>query len=45
MEEKHSVLPGGTCMVRVAFEDCMEHTFINYAGSSLRCYFAGLGPG
>ena len=44
MEEKHSGLPGGTCMVRVAFEDCMEHTFINDLDSSMCCYFAGLGP-
>ena len=31
-------------MVRVAFEDCMEHTFINDLDSSMCCYFAGLGP-
>ena len=42
MEEKHSGLPGGTCMVRVAFKDGMERTFINDLDSSMCCYFAGL---
>ncbi len=42
MEEKHSGLPGGTCMVRVASENGMERTFINDMDSSMCRCLAGL---
>ena len=29
IEEKHSDLPGGLCLVRVLFEDGIERAFIN----------------
>jgi hypothetical protein len=42
VEEKHSVLEGGICMVRVLFDDGEERSFINDMDSALCCYFAGL---
>lgn len=36
MEEKHSVLPDGTCMVHMAFEGGMERTSINDPNSFAR---------
>jgi hypothetical protein len=42
VEEKHSVLPGGICLVRVLFEDGIERSFINDLDSELCCYYAGL---
>ncbi len=42
MENKHSGLPGGACMVRAASENGMERTDINDMGSSLCCCLAGL---
>jgi hypothetical protein len=42
VEEKHSTLPGGLCLVRVLFEDGIERAFINDLNSEGCCYYAGL---
>lgn len=42
IEEKHSTLPGGLCIVRVLFEDGIERAFINDLNSEGCCYYAGL---
>jgi hypothetical protein len=42
VEEKHSTLPGGLCLVRVLFEDGIERAFINDLNSECCCYYAGL---
>jgi hypothetical protein len=42
IEEKHSILPGGICMVRILFEDGIERSFINDLDSELCCYYAGI---
>ncbi|OGW39262.1 MAG: hypothetical protein A2Y97_00960 [Nitrospirae bacterium RBG_13_39_12] len=42
IEEKHSTLPGGLCLVRVLFEDGIDRTFINDFNNESCCYYAGL---
>ncbi|MBI5740996.1 MAG: DUF3553 domain-containing protein [Nitrospirae bacterium] len=42
VEEKHSQLSGGFCLVRVMFEDGNERSFINDLDSALCCYYAGV---
>ncbi len=42
VEEKHSELPGGLCLVRVLFEDGIERAFINDLNSESCCFYAGL---
>jgi hypothetical protein len=42
VEEKHSHLSGGFCLVRVVFEDGNERSFINDLDSSHCCYYAGV---
>lgn len=42
VEEKHSTLQGGICLVRVLFEDGIERIFINDLDSECCCYYAGL---
>jgi len=42
VEEKHSQLSGGSCLVRVMFEDGNERSFINDLDSALCCYYAGV---
>ncbi|MBF0505816.1 MAG: DUF3553 domain-containing protein [Nitrospirae bacterium] len=42
IEEKHSNLPGGFCLVRILFQDGKERSFINDLNSELCCYFAGV---
>ena len=42
VEEKHSVLPGGTCLVRILFEDGTERSFINDLNNECCCYYTGL---
>ena len=42
VEEKHSVLPGGICLVRIAFSDGIERSFINDLNNECCCYYAGL---
>ncbi|RJQ45036.1 MAG: DUF3553 domain-containing protein [Nitrospiraceae bacterium] len=42
IEEKHSQLTGGFCLVRIMFEDGNERSFINDLDSALCCYYAGV---
>ncbi|MDA8387176.1 MAG: DUF3553 domain-containing protein [Nitrospiraceae bacterium] len=42
VEEKHSLLEGGICMVRVLFEDGQERSFLNDMDSEFCCYYSGL---
>ncbi|NWF75420.1 MAG: DUF3553 domain-containing protein [Nitrospirae bacterium] len=42
IEEKHSSLPGGICIVKVLFQDGIERTFINDLDHECCCYYAGL---
>jgi hypothetical protein len=42
VEEKHSTLEGGFCLVRVLFDDGVERSFINNLDSDMCCYIAGL---
>lgn len=42
VEEKHSILDGGFCMVRVAFEDGEERVFINDLENHCCCYYSGV---
>lgn len=42
IEEKHSQLTGGFCLVRILFEDGAERSFINDLDSALCCYYAGI---
>lgn len=42
IEERHSTLPGGICIVRILFEDGIERSFINDLDSQCCCYYLGL---
>ena len=42
VEEKHSNLPGGSCLVRIKFEDGSERSFINDMDNVLCCCHAGI---
>lgn len=42
VEETHSTLAGGFCMVRVIFDDGTERSFINDLDHECCCYYAGL---
>lgn len=42
VEERHSSLAGGFCMVRIRFDDNIERTFINDLDNECCCYFAGI---
>lgn len=42
IEESHSNLAGGFCMVRVIFADGTERSFINDLDHECCCYYAGL---
>jgi hypothetical protein len=42
VEEKHSTLPGGTCLVRIVFEDGIERSFINDLNNESCCYYTGI---
>jgi len=42
IEERHSQLAGGFCMVKVLFEDGEERSFINDLDNECCCYYAGL---
>lgn len=42
VEEKHSCLSGGFCMVRVLFEDGKERSFINDLDNESCCYYFGV---
>ena len=42
IEEKHSSLSGGFCMVRVLFDDGVERSFINDLDNQSCCYYFGI---
>jgi len=42
VEEKHSTLPGGICLVRILFADGVERSFMNNLNDESCCYYAGL---
>ncbi len=42
VEESHSTLDGGFCLVRVLFDDGIERSFINDLDNECCCYYAGL---
>ena len=42
VEEKHSSLEGGFCLVRLMFEDGIERSFINDMDNECCCYYAGV---
>jgi hypothetical protein len=42
VEEKHSTLPGGICLVRILFADGVERSFMNNLDNENCCYYAGL---
>lgn len=42
VEEMTSVLIGGTCLIRIQFEDGQQRTFNNDLDSELCCYYFGV---
>ncbi len=42
VEERTSIVPGGTCLVRLLFEDGQQRTFNNDLDTEQCCYFFGL---
>ncbi|MEW6601726.1 MAG: hypothetical protein AB1499_12215 [Nitrospirota bacterium] len=42
IEERHSGLSGGFCMVRILFDDGNERSFINDLDNSHCCFYAGM---
>ncbi len=42
VEEKHSTLAGGFCLVRILFDDGIERAFINDLDNECCCYYAGI---
>ena len=42
VEEMTSIVPGGTCLVRLLFEDGQQRTFNNDLDNEQCCYFFGL---
>jgi hypothetical protein len=42
VEEMTSSVPGGTCLVRIMFEDGRQRTFNNDMENDLCCYFFGV---
>ncbi len=42
VEEMTSTIEGGTCLVRVLFDDGIQRTFNNDLDSDMCCYFMGL---
>ena len=42
VEEKHSSLEGGFCMVRILFDDGEERSFINDLDHQHCCYYFGI---
>lgn len=42
VEERHSVIDGGFCMVRISFQDGKERLFINDLDNQCCCYYAGI---
>jgi hypothetical protein len=42
VQEQHSRLSGGLCLVRILFADGVERSFINDLDNQACCYYAGL---
>jgi hypothetical protein len=42
VEEMTSTVPGGTCLVRIKFEDGRQRTFNNDLDSQTCCYYFGI---
>jgi hypothetical protein len=42
VEVMTSIVPGGTCIVRILFEDGQQRTFINDMDSDLCCCYRGV---
>lgn len=42
VEEMTSVLVGGTCLIRIQFEDGQQRTFNNDLDNELCCYYFGV---
>lgn len=42
IEEVTSTLKGGTCLVRIRFEDGQQRTFYNDLNHDLCCYYFGI---
>lgn len=42
VEEMTSTVEGGTCLIRVLFQDGSQRTFNNDLDSEMCCYFMGL---
>jgi hypothetical protein len=42
VEERTSIVPGGTCLVRLLFEDGRQRTFNNDLDNEQCCFFFGL---
>lgn len=42
VEEMTSTLPGGTCLVRIQFDDGTQRTFNNDLDNELCCYYFGV---
>ncbi|NOX20459.1 MAG: DUF3553 domain-containing protein [Nitrospirae bacterium] len=42
IEEKHSSLEGGFCLVKIRFEDGEERSFINDLDNECCCYYSGI---
>lgn len=42
IEEMTSRVPGGTCLVRIEFQDGRERTFNNDLDNDMCCYYFGL---
>ena len=42
IEEKHSTLPGGFCLVRIRFQDGNERSFINDLNNHACCCYTGI---
>lgn len=42
VEEMTSTVPGGTCIVRIQFQDGRQRTFINDLDAEMCCYYFGV---
>ena len=42
VEEMTSSVPGGTCLVRILFDDGQQRTFNNDLDSDICCYYFGI---
>ena len=42
VEEMTSTIPGGTCLVRILFEDGKQRTFSNDLDAETCCYYFGM---